>query len=116
MSGPTILLVDDEPFILDEVASLLESEGYCVVTADNYSQALTLVEQHPSLLLVITDMRMPGKSGIDLISQLQGRNLAFILMSGHLETWGAAPTQVPLFTKPLDIDAMLEAVAGAHRR
>ena len=116
MAEPTILIVDDEPLILEEMAELLGIEGYAVVSAESFDEALALVARHKKLRLVITDARMPGKSGFELVTCLQGRNLAFILLSGHLAfdfvTFGA----VPILRKPIDITAFLHEVDAIMRR
>ena len=59
MAEATILIVDDEPLILEEMAELLGVEGYDVVSAKSFDEALALVARHKKLRLVITDARQP---------------------------------------------------------
>ncbi|MEY4642435.1 MAG: hypothetical protein RLZZ227_2429 [Pseudomonadota bacterium] len=114
--GPTILIVDDEPFIVDELASLLEDEGYCVVTANSLRLAVSMVECFPSLRLVMTDMLLPGESGLELIERLSKRDLAFILTSGHLDTDTTTLANTVFIKKPVDLSALVYAVKVAHQR
>ncbi|MFJ4055870.1 MULTISPECIES: response regulator [Pseudomonas] len=86
-SRQQILLVDDEQEHLLELAELLESEGYYCHTAGSVKAALQLLTQYPDVALVITDLRMPEESGIDLIQRLRDhtarQHLPVIVMSGH---------------------------------
>src|SRR5262245_39495046 len=66
MSGARILVVDDEPDMLDNCARILGRDGYSCVTPTDPVRALDLVEsEHPDL--VITDLKMPGLDGIEVI-------------------------------------------------
>lgn len=108
----TILIADDEEFIVDLLATLLEDEGYVVLRAYDGEQALTTARQHdPSL--VITDIMMPKLSGTDFARRLraqevQGRQTPIILMSAVSNT-AAIPNTIYL-PKPFDIDHVVELV------
>lgn len=70
----TILIVDDEKNYLLVLKELLGEEGYEVVTAQSASEALSIFqESEPDL--VITDMKMPGMSGMELLSALKEKDL-----------------------------------------
>ena len=62
----TIMVVDDEKNYLVVLETLLAPEGYEIVTADNGSEALRLVHE-ADLDLIITDMKMPGMNGMELL-------------------------------------------------
>jgi len=63
-----ILLVDDETAILETLEILFRGEGYEVVVADSGPKALAALEdEHPDI--VLTDIRMPGASGLEVLSQ-----------------------------------------------
>ena len=70
----TILIVDDEKNYLLVLKELLGEEGYEVVTAQSASEALGIF-QETELDLVITDMKMPGMSGMALLSVLKEKDL-----------------------------------------
>lgn len=107
-----VLLVDDEPRILDLLCDVLEEEGLTVLTATNGAAALYLVQQTP-IGLVLTDFMMPGISGIELAHQLhsnpQTATIPLLLMSAAL------PQQVsPLFAavipKPFSVEHVVRIV------
>ena len=78
-----ILLVDDEQSLLDALSRTLERAGYRVETALNGRLAMELLSAQATDL-VITDLIMPEKEGIDLIMFLKSRqpNLPIIAISG----------------------------------
>ena len=68
-----ILVIDDEPDILKLISKILEKAGYKVMTAENGRLAEKLFNEHP-FDLVITDIVMPQKEGLDIILQLKENN------------------------------------------
>ena len=70
MSGETILVVDDEPTILEVVELYLRREGYEILTAADGQTALDLFEQRRPDLIVL-DLMLPGMSGFDVTRRLQ---------------------------------------------
>jgi len=80
-----VLLVEDEPDLLDVTAELVRSIGYDVVTAVNGSDALALLQQRPEINILFTDVMMPnGISGIELARSAKTHrpDLKIILASG----------------------------------
>src|SRR6202451_2221124 len=80
-----ILVVDDHPTIAGLMSQLLAQRGYDVVTAANAEQAEAEVRRHaPDLIL--SDVRMPGKSGYELCRELKAdpatRLIPFVLITG----------------------------------
>ncbi|MFA5110878.1 MAG: response regulator [Desulfobaccales bacterium] len=67
---PLILIVDDEPTILELVKDILRPSGYLVNTASNGKEALAAIDAHP-YDLVITDMIMPQMGGMELVQYLR---------------------------------------------
>ena len=80
----TILIVDDEKNYLVVLEALLSPEGYEIVTADNARSALRLIEES-DLDLVLTDMKMPGVSGMELLEQCKKINpeVPVIMMTAY---------------------------------
>ncbi len=84
----SILLVDDEPAVVDVVSRMLERLGYQVTAAHNGLEALELFLEDPSRFnLVLTDQTMPDLTGIDLAKRmLEARtDIPIILFTGHSE-------------------------------
>lgn len=68
----TILVVDDEPSIVDLLRAILRQAGYDVVTADHPDQAIALCSDPGRPMdLVVSDFTMPGQNGIELAKNLQ---------------------------------------------
>ena len=65
-----ILIVDDEPNIIELVKAVLEAEKYEVLTATGGSEALEILEKNRPDLAVI-DMMMPGMSGRELVEKIR---------------------------------------------
>ena len=80
-----ILIVDDDPEVQDIVAEFLADFGHDVLRASGGLEAITLIGDHPDLDLVITDVRMPDISGIELAETAtqQRPGLKIILISGY---------------------------------
>lgn len=79
----TLLLVDDEDFVLDLESQILESRGYKVLRAQSAEKALAVIaEQGDQIALLITDVKMPAMSGIELAEKLSqvcpGMKMLFI--------------------------------------
>lgn len=70
---PQVLIVDDAPSVLDALTELLYDD-YDVVCATNAFEALSYLEQDAFVALLLTDQRMPGKTGADLL--VESRNYA----------------------------------------
>jgi signal transduction histidine kinase len=79
-----VLLVDDEPGIRKVLRIALEDSGFRVFTAADARQALELFSIHAPPV-VVTDIKMPGMDGIDLLKQLKAANpdVAVIMITGH---------------------------------
>ena len=86
MSGiATILLVDDERVTREAMVRLLKAADYHVFDTYNGEDALELLDAHPEITLLMSDVRMPGMSGIELAHEAHKRRpaLKIILTSGY---------------------------------
>jgi CheY-like chemotaxis protein len=86
-SSATILVVDDEEFLLQYVRVVLERAGYVVLTAQNGEEAWNLVAgNREAIRLILTDIVMPGSfDGIELAGRVRKRwpDLPVLLMTGN---------------------------------
>ncbi len=80
-----ILLVDDDPIILELVSTVLTLGGYDVVSASCGAEALSIAQEDGRLDLVLSDVVMPGMNGVQLCEKLKALRpkLKCILMSGY---------------------------------
>jgi two-component system, cell cycle sensor histidine kinase and response regulator CckA len=84
----TLLLVDDEPAVRRTVAKLLERGGFRVVQAGSGREAITLLDnQRMPIDALVTDVRMPGMSGVELVKSLadRGIDLPVLFISGQID-------------------------------
>ena len=106
----TILIADDEEFIVDLLATLLEDEHYRVLRAYDGEQALQAA-QRENPQLIITDIMMPRMSGTELATRLRAQehdDIPIMLMSA-VRSPIAIPNTIYL-PKPFDIEHVLELV------
>ena len=80
-----LMIVDDDPAVRIVVAEFLEDFGYDVVQAGGGAEALDLLARTPDLRMLITDIRMPDMSGLELadLATQRRRDLKVILISGY---------------------------------
>ena len=113
----TLLLVDDEPLVLEALRRTLRSEGYRLLVAHSPAEALALLETE-AVDLLISDIDMPHMSGIELALEVRRRHpgVVRILLTGHgtLDAAMRAINDGEVFrflTKPWD-DARLRDTIG----
>lgn len=120
--GPRILVAEDDDEMRELLAKTLEHAGYQVVQLEDgaeLSDYLELINARSTRAsqpdLVLTDVRMPGKSGLDVVRQARqvGLNCPVVVLSGfadelRLEAPGLGDTV--LLSKPIEVDALLEVV------
>ena len=72
----TILVVDDEPDIVNLTQKFLELEHYDTITCNNGKEALKIVEEkYPDVVLILLDVMMPGLSGWEVLQSLKSNDL-----------------------------------------
>ncbi len=116
--GKTILLVDDEQDIRDVLAVALQDMGYRTVEAENAQQAFEIF-QTKSPQIVVTDIKMPGSDGIDLLKKIKNENpeTEVIMITGHgdmnLAIRSLKHKATDFITKPINVDALEIALRRA---
>lgn len=116
MTAPTLLLVDDDAVFRERLARAMTERGYAVTTAGTVDEALSKVDEAPEYAVV--DLRMPGRSGLELLKALKEQDPATTVLM--LTGYGSIPTAVEAtklgavgyLTKPADADDIVRALAG----
>jgi len=82
----SILIVDDDSSVLESSAELLKGYGYSVISCNNSADALARLKEK-KIDVVLTDIRMPVVSGIELLEQIQNLHIGVpvILMTAYAE-------------------------------
>ena len=108
-----ILAVEDEPEVLDVLRAMLSSAGHTVFTAASGREALDLFEREP-VDLVLTDLGMPGVTGLALAAELkQRRTIPVLLLTGWADELDAAnaPSVDLIVPKPFTRERLFDALA-----
>jgi two-component system response regulator RegA len=116
VGAESILLVDDTVILRDRLAMAMRQRGFRVHTAGSYEEAVEVFRHTPTDLAVL-DLRMPGRSGLDLLRKLQQMRpeVRIIILSG----FGSIPASIDavragainFLSKPADADDILAAFA-----
>jgi two-component system, cell cycle sensor histidine kinase and response regulator CckA len=113
----TVLVVEDESALRDLAVSILETNGYTVLSADDSEIALAISKQYESKIdLLLTDVVMPGLTGPDLAVEIKAQRpeLKVVYMSGYAGNMmlhqGVPGAELPLLTKPFSTRALLMKV------
>jgi len=121
-SGVEILLVDDESEILVEMAQWLSDSELPCVTAVSGAEALEVLRMHPEIRLLVTDVRMPGMDGYQLIEATRSLHrpreaLRFIMVTGHLTASEhdriAGSGADAMLSKPIDLEELETMIRNA---
>jgi len=122
--GETVLVVEDAGGVRDLVVRVLEQRGHAVLQAGNGEQALTIAAQAGEIVLLVTDVVLPGMSGRDLAASLARSrpSLGVLYMSGYTENGivhrGVLDPGIDFVAKPFTVDQLVrkvEEILGRRR-
>lgn len=117
----SILVVDDEEPIRNALKKFLTQQGYDVVTAGSGDEAIRAL-QRQKISVVLLDVRMPGRSGIDLVPQIVELepSIAILMLTAVNDATTAALCMqrgaMDYLTKPIDLSDLARAIVRAIRR
>ncbi|WP_443692908.1 response regulator [Pseudomonas protegens] len=114
-----VLVVDDQPLIVEELCEFLESSGYRCVPCESSRQALECFNRDSEISLVLCDLHMPDMDGIQLVQELQrmaGKQRVFeaIMLTGQSDKQDVIKALragiADYYQKPIDLDELLEGL------
>lgn len=114
-----VLVVDDQPLIVEELSEFLESSNYRCVPCNSGREAIQAFVADPEIGLVLCDLHMPDMNGIELTQQLQkiaGKHRVFesILLTGRADKQDVIKALrigiADYYQKPVDLDELLEGI------
>ncbi len=119
----SVLLVEDDPLVVHALALSLRKNGYEVTVAGDYDQALDRFENGGEFDVVVTDLLMPGGTGLDLLKHIetQAPGMPVIIVTADQSVQAAAEAvrerAFDYLTKPVSRAQLLETVGRAitHR-
>lgn len=83
-SKPCIMIVDDEPMIVQSLSTILKRNGYDVITCENGKEALSKLKEN-RVTVIVSDIKMPEISGLDLLQHIKeiDEEIPVILMTAY---------------------------------
>ncbi len=118
ISIPRVLIVDDEPGILEILSTVLIGEGYAVDVAATGGEALTLVGQSHAYSVALIDLELPDMSGRLLGERLRNSDarlpLSPVFMSGRPRP-DDLPSETRFLSKPFSLDTVRRVVRNRSR-
>ncbi|MFQ3170899.1 MAG: DNA-binding NtrC family response regulator [Oleispira sp.] len=120
---PKVLIVEDEREIAEEIVELLGFDGLleCEIASDG-NQAMDIIEANDDIVIIITDLQMPGLDGLQMMQKLKTkydskRDFATIVITGHGGTKEAINAlqlgAIDFINKPISTEQLLHAVGRA---
>jgi DNA-binding NarL/FixJ family response regulator len=118
-SAVKVLVVDDQPLIVEELCEFLESSGYRCVPCVSSQEAIERFTEDAQIGLVLCDLHMPGMDGIELVQALQrlaGKQRAFeaIMLTGRADKQDVIKALragiADYYQKPIDLAELLEGL------
>jgi len=120
---PLVLVIDDDPSILDNLEFNLKLYGYNVLKASNGSDGIDIFKRHmPDIDAVVTDMKMPGLSGLDVIKNILAidPDIGIIVFTGHGDTENAVSAMregaVNYIQKPFRMENLISSIENAMEK
>lgn len=113
-----ILIIDDDDLVLKTLAIVVKRNGYEVLTATGYDEALKIISTE-KLDLILSDIRMPGRNGVETIRSLQMTvkesgcdELPIIFITGYAEMSDELQANFlgEVLYKPVDIEKLLTTI------
>lgn len=110
---PVVLIVDDEPFLLDVVRRFLVRNGYNVLSAASGREAVTIYrESDVPIAAVVLDQQMPGMDGVETYLELRkiDEDVRVLLASGYgqIDTRERTGLQLDCIGKPYSPSVLIE--------
>jgi len=113
-TAPVILVVEDEPLLRIDTVDMVEDEGFRTLEASNSRAALAMLEQHPEISVLCTDIDMPGEmDGLVLAQEVRRRwpEIAIVVVSGYRRPAdGELPDPGRFVPKPYVKAAIIQAL------
>jgi len=122
MTQPLVLLVDDEAPFVETMTKRLSKRELTVHTAFSGEEALSVLEKHRNMDVVILDVKMPGMDGIETLERIRKQYplTEVVMLTGHATVESAVEGMkrgaFDYLMKPCDIEQLMDKVKEATRK
>lgn len=117
--GEAVLIVEDNTHVLRYIDSFLRSQGLRTFTAQDAGEAFHQLKKNPKIRLILSDVIMPGMSGIELAKDVRESypEMKIILYSGYskdlVDYEEITEEGIPVLSKPLETPILIESIKKA---
>lgn len=115
-AGKVVLVVEDEPLLRMMAVDLVEDAGFVAVEAENADEAVRILETRSDIVIVFTDIDMPGSmDGMKLAAAIRDRwpPIEIIVTSGHIRAADVIlPERSVFYPKPYDTETVARTMRG----
>ena len=113
----SVLAVDDDLLVLDNIAAMLDDLGHAVIEARSGEEAVELLRRTPKIDIVVTDYAMPGMNGLQLAEKvaIECPGTPVVLCTGYADLPDIPRPHLPRISKPFDQAALVAAIEEATR-
>ncbi len=121
-SKGNILIVDDEPAICTVICDYLRLQGYNCASTNNVDSALQILQTTQGVDCILSDIKMPGKTGIDLLREVKTYwpEMAVILFTGNAEIQTAVSSMqdgaYDFILKPIQLRQLIHSITSAMEK
>src|SRR5574340_1486396 len=115
-----IMIVDDDPYVLESISTLLRAFGFYVLTSNNANDAMQGI-QREQVDVLLTDIKMPGITGVELLGMIHRYDpqTPVVLMTAYAELDVAVDAikkgAFDFITKPYNADYLLHTIEKAMK-
>ncbi|QDM26343.1 PAS domain S-box protein [Tardiphaga sp. vice352] len=109
----SVLVVDDDPLVLQNVGAMLEDLGHRVSEVPSGADALRMLQSESGIDLVLTDHVMPGMTGLELVNAIRERwpSIRVVLATGYSQLDDISGARGGTLVKPFTQQALQEAIS-----
>ena len=122
MTGPQVLIAEDDALLRTFIADMLTERGVRVMQAGDGMQASQMLDDNVGISLLLSDVKMPHMDGYALVEKALTRNseLKVLMMTAHAGDQPPPPAlkarEIRTITKPFDMDRMCDRVVDMLAR
>ena len=122
MTGPLIMLVDDEVPFVETMGKRLAARNIETIAAFSGEEGLEKLQSHQNINVIVLDIKMPGMNGIDTLKEIKKISplVEVIMLTGHATVESAIDAMklgaYDFLMKPFDIEELVHKIQSAAKK